>query len=250
MTGLHAVHVTVGMSVLAWLTCRSRAEGRAAARSPARARRDVLAPRRHRLDLPLAALLPHREGVVVTHDNASHRSYFFVFATLLALAAISYGISFTSLGAMRVPAAIAISVAKASLVVFIFMELIRRALHHQSFRPGRSADPRLHVDRADGRRHADPRYATTGTGVGARPVSDWQGRSAWRTRACAARRSIMRRPPRKGCAKSTDAGVLGRAVASALALLKEAVDNIGGLIARPLRGGPLCNLADVARYRD
>ena len=44
----------------------------------------------------------------------------------MALAATSYGISFASLGAMRVPVAIAISVAKASLVVVIFMEL-----HHQ-----------------------------------------------------------------------------------------------------------------------
>ncbi len=57
------------------------------------------------------------------HD-ASHRSYFLVFAALMVLAAISYGISFASLGAMRVPVAIAISIAKGSLVVSFFMELI------------------------------------------------------------------------------------------------------------------------------
>jgi caa(3)-type oxidase subunit IV len=41
-----------------------------------------------------------------------------------ALAATSYGISFTSLGTMRAPAAIAISAAKASLVAVFFMELM------------------------------------------------------------------------------------------------------------------------------
>ena len=58
------------------------------------------------------------------HESASSRSYFAVFAALMALAAVGYGISFASLGAMRVPVAIAISVAKASLVAVFFMELI------------------------------------------------------------------------------------------------------------------------------
>lgn len=60
------------------------------------------------------------------HDSATPRSYFLVFAALMVLAAMSYGISFASLGAMRVPAAIAISVAKASLVAVFFMELIHQ----------------------------------------------------------------------------------------------------------------------------
>ena len=42
----------------------------------------------------------------------------------MALAAVSYAVSFASLGAMRVPVAIAISIAKAALVAIFFMELI------------------------------------------------------------------------------------------------------------------------------
>lgn len=61
------------------------------------------------------------------HESATHRSYFLVFAALMALGAMSYGVSFAPLGdAVRVPVAIAISVAKASLVVVFFMELIHQ----------------------------------------------------------------------------------------------------------------------------
>jgi caa(3)-type oxidase subunit IV len=73
----------------------------------------------------VASLLFDGEDITVEkHESATQRSHLVVFAALMALAAISYGISFASLGAMRVPAAIAISVAKASLVAVFFMELI------------------------------------------------------------------------------------------------------------------------------
>lgn len=61
---------------------------------------------------------------MATDEHATNRSYFGVFAALMALAAVSYLISFASLGALQVPAAIAISVAKAALVLVFFMELI------------------------------------------------------------------------------------------------------------------------------
>jgi caa(3)-type oxidase subunit IV len=49
-------------------------------------------------------------------------------ASLLLLAAVSYAVSFASLGSLRVPVALAISAAKAALVVIFFMELV-----HQRF---------------------------------------------------------------------------------------------------------------------
>jgi caa(3)-type oxidase subunit IV len=58
-----------------------------------------------------------------TH-RATSRSYLFVFGGLMVLAAVSYAISFAPLGDMRVPAALAISVAKVALVAVFFMELI------------------------------------------------------------------------------------------------------------------------------
>ena len=61
---------------------------------------------------------------MTNHESANSRSYLAVFAALMVLAVASYGISFASLGAMRVPVAIAISLAKASLVAAFFMELI------------------------------------------------------------------------------------------------------------------------------
>jgi cytochrome c oxidase subunit IV len=65
---------------------------------------------------------------LLRHDDATSRSHFAVAASLMALAAVSYAVSFASLGAMRVPVAIAISIAKAALVAIFFMELI-----HQRF---------------------------------------------------------------------------------------------------------------------
>jgi cytochrome c oxidase subunit 4 len=46
-----------------------------------------------------------------------------VFGLLLALAGLSYGASFLSLGAMRVPIALVIALLKAVLVAAFFMEL-------------------------------------------------------------------------------------------------------------------------------
>jgi cytochrome c oxidase subunit 4 len=58
-----------------------------------------------------------------THIDHS-RAFRLVAFCLVALAAISYGFSFVSLGPMRVAVALAISLAKAMLVAIFFMELI------------------------------------------------------------------------------------------------------------------------------
>jgi cytochrome c oxidase subunit IV len=60
----------------------------------------------------------------VEKHAAHRRSYLVVAATLIVLAAISYGVSFASLGPLRIPVALAISTAKAALVAMFFMELV------------------------------------------------------------------------------------------------------------------------------
>ena len=58
------------------------------------------------------------------HTKSHHRSYLFVFVGLIALAAISYALSFVPVGALGVPVAMLVSTFKATLVVVFFMELV------------------------------------------------------------------------------------------------------------------------------
>jgi cytochrome c oxidase subunit 4 len=58
------------------------------------------------------------------HDKITHRTFALTFVALLVLAAGSFVLSFAHLGTMSVPAAMAISLAKAVLVVLFFMELV------------------------------------------------------------------------------------------------------------------------------
>ena len=63
MTGLHAVHMLVGMGLLIWLVMLRRAGTLTPVRYMAdRGRRPVLALRGHRLDLPAAAVVPDRHA--------------------------------------------------------------------------------------------------------------------------------------------------------------------------------------------
>jgi cytochrome c oxidase subunit IV len=57
------------------------------------------------------------------HDVTPARTYWGVFAMLLALTAVTVSVAEIDLGAMNVVVALAIAVAKASLVVFFFMGL-------------------------------------------------------------------------------------------------------------------------------
>lgn len=58
------------------------------------------------------------------HGKITHRTFALTFVALLVLAAGSFGLSFVHLGPMSVPAAMAISLVKAVLVVLFFMELV------------------------------------------------------------------------------------------------------------------------------
>ena len=58
------------------------------------------------------------------HRLVNHRTYALVALALFVLAGASFALSFVHLGAMTVPVAMAISLAKALLVAIFFMELI------------------------------------------------------------------------------------------------------------------------------
>src|SRR6185369_13704464 len=83
-----------------------------------RRRRAVLAPRRHRLDVPLPAPLPHM-------TDAPHPVRASVLvrtaATLLALTALTVAASRLDLGRFGVVLALAIAVLKATIVALFFM---------------------------------------------------------------------------------------------------------------------------------
>jgi len=61
---------------------------------------------------------------VSEHQKVNRRSFFLVFAALIALAALSYGLSFVPVGALSVPLALSISIIKVILVAVFFMELV------------------------------------------------------------------------------------------------------------------------------
>jgi cytochrome c oxidase subunit IV len=52
------------------------------------------------------------------------RTYFLVFAGLIALTGLTFGLSFAELGAAEIPVALAIASAKAGLVLGFFMHLV------------------------------------------------------------------------------------------------------------------------------
>ena len=94
MTGLHAAHVVAGLVLVAWARARPR---RVAARGP------VLALRRRRVGVFVAAVLPMR-ALVITY------------AGLVALALTSWALSSTDLS-------LAIAAVKAAWIGWVFMEL-------------------------------------------------------------------------------------------------------------------------------
>lgn len=53
----------------------------------------------------------------------SHRSYYLVYGTLLALLLASYGAAYLDLGVLHTPVALGIAAAKAMLIVLFFMHV-------------------------------------------------------------------------------------------------------------------------------
>ena len=129
MTGLHALHMIIGIGLLTWLIVKARARRVLAALQHAgRSGRALLALRRHRLDLPLPAALSPGEAHAVSAPQgaafgATPKAYFAVFAALMALTGLTVWASFLHLGVWNTPVALAIAVTKALLVALVFMHL-------------------------------------------------------------------------------------------------------------------------------
>ncbi|HSN98770.1 MAG TPA: cytochrome C oxidase subunit IV family protein [Candidatus Nanopelagicales bacterium] len=60
------------------------------------------------------------------HKHASTKHYILVYVGLLALTALSFGLSWLPLGAAHTPAALVIAVVKSTLVVLFFMHLLEQ----------------------------------------------------------------------------------------------------------------------------
>ena len=74
MTGLHGLHVIIGMSILIWVLVKNmQGQVLPGVLHAGRPRRALLAPRRPRVDLPLPAPLPRRKaGVTMSADRTTH----------------------------------------------------------------------------------------------------------------------------------------------------------------------------------
>ncbi len=128
MTGLHAVHVIVGISVLgAMLLGVLRGHVNVATAY----RLELGAIYWHlvdpRVDLPLAAVL-HRMTNHPATAGVSLRAVLLTGVVVLVLWALSFALSFVALGSAAMPVALVIAAIKAGLVALVFMELAREAL--------------------------------------------------------------------------------------------------------------------------
>jgi cytochrome c oxidase subunit 3 len=111
MTGLHAIHVAIGMVLLATVATWIGS-------APRGARRALLAFRRRGLGLPLADVLPARGG-----GMSETRRLLLVAAALFVLVGASFLLSFAPLGPWAAPVALSFSAVKALLIAWYFMEL-------------------------------------------------------------------------------------------------------------------------------
>jgi cytochrome c oxidase subunit IV len=59
----------------------------------------------------------------MTHTPASTKNYLVVFFSLMALLGATIGVAYVNLGALNLPAAMCISIAKTVLIILFFMHL-------------------------------------------------------------------------------------------------------------------------------
>ena len=123
MTGLHALHVTVGvglLSVMAWLASRRRFS--ATYYKPI----EVSGLYWHFVDIvwiflyPL--LLPHK-SLLMNSTILPRKMYFAIWAALMVLLALTWGIAQVDLGVFNVVVALTIAIIKMLLVILFFMHV-------------------------------------------------------------------------------------------------------------------------------
>ena len=124
MTGLHAIHMIIGMGLLLWLVLRG-AKGQLYAPlfRAGGSRGPVLALRGYRLDFSVSVALPDWRTLLMSQQIVPQKTYILVFASLIGLTLLTTGVAFIDLGPFNTVAALAIAFAKMLLVVLFFMHV-------------------------------------------------------------------------------------------------------------------------------
>ena len=123
MTGMHAMHMIVGVGLLITLivmAARDRFSGELV--HAGRIDRPVLALRRHCVDFSVPAALFDWTHIM-THPTVPVRTYALVFLALIALTITTVFVSKIELGEYNFICAMTIAVIKATLVVWFFMHV-------------------------------------------------------------------------------------------------------------------------------
>ncbi len=120
MTGVHALHVTIGVLFIGLFAFRARfTNAFLESRHACRLARPLLAFRRYRLGLSLPTHLPGGPAFM----NSTTRTYWTNGAVLLAFLALTIGAAYVNLGPFNTIVAMLIAAAKAMLIVLFFMHL-------------------------------------------------------------------------------------------------------------------------------
>ncbi len=124
MTGLHAVHMIIGMGLLLWLVLRGR-KGNFTPHYFAPV--EVVGLYWHFVDIVWIFLFPVAlfdwRTLLMSQQIVPVKTYVFVFASLIGLTLLTTGVAFIDLGPFNTVAALAIAFAKMLLVVLFFMHL-------------------------------------------------------------------------------------------------------------------------------
>ena len=133
MTGLHALHMVIGLGIMTVITIMAwkRKTFDSRVLHAGRSGRPLLALRRHRLDFPVPAAVPDRaalsRGVRSLRSMSGHVApksmYYAVFAALMVGTALTVGVAFVDLGAMNNVLMLGIAITKALLVILFFMHV-------------------------------------------------------------------------------------------------------------------------------
>ena len=122
MTGLHAIHMIIGMGLLLWLVLRARkGQLHAALFRAGGSRRPVLALRRYCVDFSVSVALLDRRALLMSQPIVPQKTYLLVFLGLIGLTVLTTGVAFIDLGPFNTVAALAIAFSKMLLVVLFFM---------------------------------------------------------------------------------------------------------------------------------
>ena len=92
MTGLHAIHMIIGMGLLLWLVLRARkGQLHAALFRAGRGRGPVLALRGYCLDFSVSVALPDRRALLMSQPIVPQKTYVMVFLCLIGLTILTTG---------------------------------------------------------------------------------------------------------------------------------------------------------------